>query len=58
MLLTAISPTLAKQVINHVKSYHDCLPAKPELNFSFRLIDTEETTSVISNLKNKSRVMI
>ena len=33
-------------MINPIKSYHDFLPAK--LNVSFRLIDTEETTSVIS----------
>ena len=40
---------MAQQIINPVKLYHDFLPHKRNLKFSFRLIDTEET-----NLKNES----
>ena len=49
-----IGRNMAQQIINPVKSYHDLLPAKTNLKVPFGLIDIEETTSVISNSKNKS----
>ena len=52
--LLHIECVITQQIINPVKWYHDFLSVKQKLNFSFGIIDTEETTSVISNLKNKS----
>ena len=37
---------MVQQIINHVKSYHDFLPAKPNQGNSFGFTDTEETTYV------------
>ena len=42
-----IGRDMAQRIIHPVKSYHDFLTAKSNLKSSFRLIDTEETNSVI-----------